>query len=563
MKAIKLALLALVSAGPLDAAAQSLPGDAATTCVVAPAQFSGWFVGGSVSADGAVNPADSLNFPNVPNCSFYQWSEQMFLWLNSPAPANYGGGGGRVFDSPTFYDVSVLSNGQRTFLPHVPGRVRVFNVRVAQVGPHGLPAVVDPSMHKLVELVRPQSGPNGKTLIRGKSGAMVEVERFKIGSNGKPLFLDKAGKTIAPKLDAKGLPVLNDANGKPIQIQKILRGPGGRPIFIDGNGHVIDIEQGQAGGGGVLMAQNGSLVYYAMQVNDVYAYFTTGAKDGGITPTPTQFPTTQTDLTKIVNFAQQKGKTFPDPNALAVEVKSAWIEASGLDTSKYITMKAVIPTYDTSNPAEWKPNGSKEATLVMMGMHVVGSTAGHPEMIWATFEHEGNTPLATYSYNSTGNPSLKTVQASTAGNWLFAATNSAAPFNVERMDVSQDPPNIKAESGQTIGPSNTQRLSAWGDAGGTGSASKNTEVISINNSVLGQLAAGDVRKNYQFVGATWTIFGAPPSGSNQVGTNLMSNSTLETYQQPSNCFDCHVGNPPNGLNPDGISHIFGALQPLP
>jgi hypothetical protein len=43
------------------------------------------------------------------------------------------------------------------------------------------------------------------------------------------------------------------------------------------------------------------------------------------------------------------------------------------------------------------PNGQKTVNLAMVGMHVVGSTKGHPEMIWATFEHIGNAPNDDYS----------------------------------------------------------------------------------------------------------------------------------------------------------------------
>src|SRR5208283_1780325 len=117
-------------------------------------------------------------------------------------------------------------------------------------------------------------------------------------------------------------------------------------------------------------------------VNDVYAYFATGTKDGGITPMPTRFPTTQADLDKITFFAAHAPsphqKTFPDPNALAIEVKSAWIEVTGLaNPDQYITTQAIIPTYDKTDPMLWKPNGQKTATLALVGMHVVGSTGGN------------------------------------------------------------------------------------------------------------------------------------------------------------------------------------------
>jgi hypothetical protein len=98
----------------------------------------------------------------------------------------------------------------------------------------------------------------------------------------------------------------------------------------------------------------------------------------------------------------------------------------------------------------------------------------------------------------------------------------------------------------------------------------NTQLVSINSSVLSQLLSGDLRKNYFMLGATWTINGLPPTPSGiQVGTNVLANSTMETYVQGAmNCFGCHdnMGAPNGmlGINVDsGLSHIYFAIQPLP
>src|SRR5438552_1322211 len=111
-------LIAFVSVGPLAAEGQTvLPNDAKSTCTVPGSEFNSWFTSGAATANGEVKPADSVNFPDIPNCSFYKWSEQMFLWLTSPAPARYGGGGGRIFESPTSFDVSGPDqNGVRTYI---------------------------------------------------------------------------------------------------------------------------------------------------------------------------------------------------------------------------------------------------------------------------------------------------------------------------------------------------------------------------------------------------------------------------------------------------------------
>lgn len=558
---------------PIRADAQSLPSNPQPTCTVSSPVFAGWFESGSVSLNGAVKPADSVAFSNSPNCDFYQWSEQMFLWLNSPAPRSYGGGD-RIFDSPAFYDVSPPdSSGNRTLIAHVAGKLRDFSLRAAKVGRHGLP-LVRARDGRLFEIEKPHLGPTGRPLVINKAGKQVEVDRITLSPARKPIFLDRNGKTIAtPKpVIRRSLLNLKDVR-KPLIAQRFMIDR--VPILIDIFGNPVEVEQGQAGGDGVLEAQYGSLVYYAIHVNDVYAYFLTGIKDGGIPPpggvvTNAKFPTTASDLSAITSFAALHGKTFPDPNALAIEVKTSWVETTGLaNPGSYIRMKATIPVYDKTNPNVWSPTSKKIAELALVGMHVVGSTKGHPEMIWASFEHFGNTPNATYAYvNSMG--ATQTVAQSTAGTWLFSATGSAGPFNNVHMDFST-PPNITSVGSFTISPSDTLRTKPFGAASDfrpnpidASSAASNTEIIAINDSVIGQLIGGDIRANYFMLGSTWTAGGASPTGSfkngvgNEVGTSKLANSTMETYFQGtdtlwasgSNCFSCH------GSNKVTVSHIF-------
>lgn len=537
--------------------APPVPTDAQDSCPLPPATFAGWFQSGSVALNGVVNPADSL-VNLTPNCGFYAWSEQMFLWATSPAPPSYGGGA-HIFDSPGFYDVSPPdASGNRTLLAHGPSFLRSFPLRAAQRGPHGLPVVADRS-GKLLEF-RPVDAKLQAT-VRDPSGRTVAVAHARM-VNGQALLLDSEGRTIQAQHVSTLVPSTEPRAAASVAQKFVIDGVS---IFLDPSLAIIDVEQGQAGDSSVLEAQtaaNGSLVYYETMVNDVFAYFLTGVKNGAITTTtPNQFPTTAADLAAIVAYATAHGKgtpPFPDPNALAVELKSSWVEAAGLpNLSGYITTTATIPTYDKTNPNNWTPTGQKTTQLALVGLHVVGSTAGHPEMVWATFEHVNNTPPAAYSYNSTSG--LKTVPQSTAGTWLFSASGSAGPFNAAHMFFAGPPGNnIQSEASFTISPSDTLRTDPWGIDGSN--AASNTEVISMNSHVRTMLAAGDIRGNYIMTGATWTPFGLPPSGPTPgVGTNRLANTTMETYQQGfSNCFSCHQ----NGLNPDGLSHIYGGTQPL-
>ncbi len=255
-------------------------------------------------------------------------------------------------------------------------------------------------------------------------------------------------------------------------------------------------------------------------------------------------------------------------------MKTSWIEAAGLaNLGSYITLNAEVPIYNKANPNLWKQTGTHTILLALTGIHVVGSTAGHSEMIWATFEHFGNTPNATYGYVSNTNVT-KVVNQSTAGTWLFCKTNSNGPFNNLHADFSSAP-DIESDAPFTISASDTIRWKAFGGASNqtpnpldATTAASNTEIISIDNSVLNQLIAGDVRKNYFMTGSTWTINGAAPTGSfnsgNEVGTSKLANRTMETYQQGTNnqfangtnCFTCHAS------NTTSVSHIFGPLKPL-
>jgi hypothetical protein len=572
-------VIAITSGG--GAGAQVIPTDTQGGCPVTAAKFASWFETGVPAANGVVKPADSVNFPDIPNCTFYDWSKQMYLWLTSPAPSKYGGGS-RIFNSPTFFDVSPPdANGQRTFSQHEPGFIKFFTLRAVKHGPHNLPVIFD-KQHRMFEVQPAKLGPTGKPVVLNAQQREVEISDIKVGANRKATFVD-ATPAARPILNAKPVtmarPQLQPAPPLPRRgnvAAKAVPQPALRlaqqftinrkNIFLDLLGNVIDTEEGQAGTSAALMSQGKSLVYYATMVNDVYAYFLTGNKKNAFNPAFTTFPINQADLTKIQTFAATKNVTFPDGIALAVEIKTAWVEASSLSNpGDYITMNATVPAYNTSNAAQWVANGTKNVTLALVSVHVVGSTKGHPEMIWATFEHFGATPLAAYNYNST--TGLKTVAQTTAGTWLFSTPNSTGQFNCMHMtwDPSNNNINALAAPGNcappipgTVSPSDTLRDFPWGMPGT--SASSNTQLISHHNTT--QVPGNDVRNKYYMSGATWTPFGIPPTPNNGVGTNKLANSALETYTQSTNCFGCHLGNMLGDPGGGGLSHIYGPLKPL-
>jgi hypothetical protein len=563
-----LAALALLSSGQAANAQTILPPDVKDTCTVTRTEFAGWFLSHGIEKDGIVNPADSLSFAPDSLCSFYKWSEQMFLWLVSPIPAEFHLGT-HIFNSATFYTVSPLTDGKRDLIRHDPNKLLNFAPTISQLGSRRQEVVFD-STGKIHDVVRPETGPSSRLLLRDRSDQPVEIARIAAAANGKPLLLDKTDKEIDVPTAANGAPLLRDAAGSAIPLQDSTVVVNGERRLVTTSGAVVEF--GQALSNAALMTQKGQLVYYLLQVNDVFAYFRTGVANGKFNPAPSQFPTDAATLKQITDFAAQALPPntlakIDDANALAVEVKSAWIETKNLaNPGDYVTVTATIPDFvaNADNTQLVQSPTPRQAQLALVGVHVVGSTAKHPEMVWATFEHINNTPNIAYTYASTSDP--KTPRpADGAGNWLFSATGAASTNPGPRMRVDrQNPANIKAVGSGTIGPSNITRLKPWGTAADDAQfTANNTDVISINKSVGSFLLPGDVRKNYIMIGATWTKGGQPPTDDNQVGTNAMANSTMETFTQDGNCFGCHSSDDMLGSAAGGgLSHIWGPIKSL-
>jgi hypothetical protein len=221
----------------------------------------------------------------------------------------------------------------------------------------------------------------------------------------------------------------------------------------------------------------------------------------------------------------------------------------------------------------------------------VGSTAGHPEMVWSTFEHKNNAPNLSYTYLDTSKKQQK-IAADSKGLWVLNSVPAdTTNINISHMKFKND--TISAQwttnplppANNTISPSNTTRTKPWGVANkgvpnpeNATAAASNSQIISINNSVLSQLVGNDIRKNYLFIGSTWTDGGAAPNGQSYsatntksgvaIGTSQLANSTMETYDQSTaynlngSCFSCHhdyKSSKPT-LDPNFLSHVYADIR---
>lgn len=338
-------------------------------------------------------------------------------------------------------------------------------------------------------------------------------------------------------------------------------------------------EIGQAGSGGVLMSQGQSLVYYGVHTNDVFAQFLTANKTHELNPPATRFPT---------STGWDAGITPPppllNPDTLAMELKTAWIIVPEAQQADFVTIDATVPAYAKCDQAtsggfeQWVQSETRNVTLALVGMHVVGSVKGHPEMIWATVEHKRNAPNNEYwiSFDTPFRTIDVPVPYNPSGDWLFFSKDDVhtprSQLNRQLMKAGSvtcttggrsytDSPGILATTASGMAPSSTYRVNPWGDAPTSASAANNNKIIALNQSVIRQLATGDVRANYLMHGAIWTDGTIPTApGAPTIGSTRLANTTMETYTQSDNCFDCHFGKSGSGL--DGLSHIYKALLPL-
>ena len=94
------------------------------------------------------------------------------------------------------------------------------------------------------------------------------------------------------------------------------------------------------------------------------------------------------------------------------------------------------------------------------------------------------------------------------------------------------------------------------NASGGGSTQNLATIQSINGSIAGLLPPSSLWKNYTLVGGIWTNGTLPATSTNEVGSLLLANTTMETFTQTTSCFGCH--NISTGQPPFKVSHAFSA-----
>lgn len=283
----------------------------------------------------------------------------------------------------------------------------------------------------------------------------------------------------------------------------------------------------QAGTDGVLVDQQGHAVYYSQYLDDTFTQFIVTNK--------------LTDPSVVRQF--NPTTNFPIG---AIELKAAWkVVQPGDKTGDMFTMDGKINKLaNKDGKIVIDPSQTQTVKLALVGFHIGGVVNGHPEMIWATFEHLRNAP------NVPANATPSTLISDK--NWTFYKAKT--PYKNCNLNLIATNKLVLNEKAQTLSPV-TQVCRQYQFGNDPSSTDPNIlqndqNIASLNKDVLSHLDKKDVWSNYSQVGAIWfaAFNGLKPNMALDTdailtGSVKLSNSTIETYTQVqstmNNCFRCH------------------------
>ena len=294
----------------------------------------------------------------------------------------------------------------------------------------------------------------------------------------------------------------------------------------------------QAGSSSTIYDKSGDIVYYDVRFDKKTCETTASA--------------VEMKKTNLINFPS--GTT---------ELKFAWkvLTSTEIAANMHITQAQTI--------------SGKAVTLGLLGMHIAVATADHPEFVWATYEHNNNTPNCVAS----------SVQTNT--DWTFS--NSSCTADLDKMDADAidtckfNQPGSNETDPKGV-PTNLCRVHPNGTASGDLKAGENISDINQQNTQLVNLLkrpdtveSMQVLTNYFNVGAIWVSDITKNSGGigvpNERGSLRLANTVAESDFQhvnltsgfASNCFGCHnyIGTEnsvSNNITSQSLSHIFKAIK---
>jgi hypothetical protein len=274
----------------------------------------------------------------------------------------------------------------------------------------------------------------------------------------------------------------------------------------------------QAGRREILIDQNGNSLYYGIHVNQAFEQFIAD-NDLKTSDKLQAYPSTK----KYLFF----------PSGVA-EFKSAWQIVEGdaatiaAQTAGYISMVTTVPTLSQNATKEIVEDRDtpRTVTVRLLAIHVVFTLPGHPEFIWASFEHSLGAPDSAASDGKRdvaptfdgANPDpmdpTNALVAGAASDHDFLLYKGGTPVVQSNVAKSETELNLDTTSQKFLVPGTTtpQSTSIYRmfPASKSNTIIPDEAITSLNNNVehlfamkASALDPKDKRGNYRLVGAQW------------------------------------------------------------
>jgi hypothetical protein len=323
--------------------------------------------------------------------------------------------------------------------------------------------------------------------------------------------------------------------------------------FVEGAGAIVEAD------GNMLVGPNGYPVYASVHMSPGY------------------FKVAQQNLIATGGYLSQPADAYF--NVGDAVFKATWLR---LDPGQSppdgaYTTQAQVPNLHvlrTKTTAAVAPNGTYQTvTVALVGLHVVGYTINHPEMLWATFEHLANTPSTPDNTFSTSgsNPNSYTFYRGNTPYTQVNLQNSSPPtLNFDLATQKFSPPTMAVQENAT---------------GGENHPDGATNIAGVNQGgqgfLAGETGTQSLFANYRLIGTVWmqpNSYSLTSDQTDAVGSVNLANTTAETFvqqasnankQQWQNCFSCHNPTsysfqsypPPLKNRLIAISHVLGEGTP--
>jgi hypothetical protein len=325
------------------------------------------------------------------------------------------------------------------------------------------------------------------------------------------------------------------------------------------------IEDGitQAGGRRILIDANGNPIYYGIHMNPIFVDF---VKEFG--------------LDAGIDAVKAADPQLEIPEG-AVTTKEAWMVVTGTPPANFITTPAKVPTFHLTMvggvvDVVQDNTMMRDVTLQLIGIHVVHTLPGHPEMIWGTFQHR--TPAGDLDIAPTTDGKNE-LDLTAVVDVLPGVTYALWPTGSTKATANAGRPTAMLMFNEAMQTFTTQQVTPvyrLYPASKSHTSDEDEAITKLNTNVKDAfaayltatpaMAATDRRGNYQFIGATWqdvpqisfatnvklvndeTIPGIQLNGGDDPlsitgGEDRLSGVALESFTQGVNsfasCFKCH------------------------